>query len=57
MRTPPDDDKPYSTAGKVPKFEDLRGLLKGVLASLGGGEAFLRRERERFYDRDEPKEK
>jgi hypothetical protein len=32
-------------------FEKLRGLLKETLQSLGGGEAFLRGERERFYKR------
>jgi hypothetical protein len=30
-------------------FGKLRGLLKDTLRSLGGGEAFLRNERERFY--------
>lgn len=33
-------------------FGKLRGLLKDALHSLGGGEAFLRRERERFHDPD-----
>jgi len=33
-------------------FENLRGLLKEALHSLGGGEAFLRRERERFHEAD-----
>jgi len=30
-------------------FEQLHGLLKDALRSLGGGEAFLKRERSRFY--------
>lgn len=34
------------------EFDKLRGLLKEALHSLGGGEAFLRRERERFYQPD-----
>ena len=38
-------------------FENLRGLLKGALDSLGGGEAFLRRERGHFYDSDAAEEK
>jgi hypothetical protein len=33
-------------------FGKLRGLLKEGFRSLGGGETFLRRERERFYDRE-----
>ena len=34
------------------EFGKLRGLLKEALHSLGGGEAFLRRECERFYQPD-----
>jgi hypothetical protein len=30
-------------------FEALRGIGKEVFTSLGGGEAFLRKEREEFY--------
>jgi len=52
----PDDEKPHSTAADATEFERLRGLLKGALDSLGGGEAFLRRERDRFYERDADKE-
>ncbi len=37
----------------APEFENLRGLLKGAFDSCGGGEAFLRRERSRFYQRDD----
>jgi hypothetical protein len=33
----------------VPTFGKLRGLLKEALHSLGGGEAFLHRERNGFY--------
>jgi hypothetical protein len=28
---------------------ELRGIAKDIFASLGGGEAFIRRERENFY--------
>jgi len=38
-------------------FEDLRGLMKETFESLGGGEAFLRRERSHFYDSDAAEEK
>jgi hypothetical protein len=41
----------------VASFENLRGLLKEGLHSLGGGEAFLRHERNRFYDHETPEEK
>jgi hypothetical protein len=30
-------------------FEKLRGVAKEVFGSLGGGEAFLRNERENFH--------
>ncbi len=36
----------------VSNFGQLRGLLKEALRSLRGGEAYLRRERERFYQPD-----
>ena len=32
-------------------FGGLRGIAKDVFKSLGGGEAFIRKERERFYGR------
>lgn len=32
------------------RWQSLRGLGKQVFAALGGGEAFLRSERETFYD-------
>jgi hypothetical protein len=31
----------------------LRGMLKDVFAEEGGGEAYLRKEREGFYKRDD----
>jgi hypothetical protein len=31
----------------------LRGMLKDVYAELGGGQAYLREERENFYKRDD----
>jgi hypothetical protein len=40
------------TSREDPDFEKLRGLLKEALAELGGGEAFLRRERHHFYESD-----
>jgi hypothetical protein len=52
----PDDEKPHSDADGASEFEKLRGLLKGAFDSLGGGDAFLRRERNRFYERDTAKE-
>ena len=48
-----DDEQPQSDDGKALTFEDLRGLMKDTFDSLGGGEAFLRREREHFYESDE----
>lgn len=36
-------------ASEATSFEQLHGLLKDALRSLGGGEAFLKRERSRFY--------
>lgn len=49
------DQKP--TTSRAVTFEDLRGLLKGALDRFGGGEAFLRRERDRFYEADPAEEK
>jgi len=57
MTTSPDDKEPDGIPDRPITFEDLRGLLKETFDSLGDGEAFLRREREHFYDRDEPEEK
>jgi hypothetical protein len=52
MATPPNDDKSRDTTGQPVTFEDLRGLMKETFDSLGGGEAFFRREREHFYGHD-----
>ncbi|MGB8768540.1 MAG: hypothetical protein WCC92_02925 [Candidatus Korobacteraceae bacterium] len=38
-------------------FEKLHGLLSEALRSLGGGEAFLRKERSSFYGHDEAAKK
>jgi hypothetical protein len=46
-----DDEGGDGTAG-VTDFRTLRGLLKTALDSIGGGDAFLRREREQFYHPD-----
>jgi hypothetical protein len=54
----------YRLAGKRPADTDpeessllrllrLQGIGKEVFQSLGGGEAFIRRERERFYKADD----
>ena len=37
-------------------FYKLRGLLKKEFELLGGGEAFLKAERNHFYDDDESRE-
>lgn len=50
-----DGKKPNASATVT--FEDLRGLMKETFESLGGGEAFLRREREHFYEPDAEEEK
>lgn len=47
-----EDQGPAEHVDRVPEFGRLRGLLKEALSSLGGGEAFLRRERERFHQPD-----
>jgi len=38
---------------KEPLFLSLRGIAKDTFASLGGGEEFIRGEREGFYRREE----
>ncbi len=46
------------TAGASPgreAFLALRGIGKAVFESLGGGEAYLRRERSEFYGKDQAK--
>jgi hypothetical protein len=50
-----DQKAPHASATVT--FEDLRGLMKETFESLGGGEAFLRRERSHFYDSDAAEEK
>lgn len=44
-------------SGKSPRtvtFADLRGIGKKTFEALGGGEAFIRNERENFYGKDTP---
>jgi hypothetical protein len=43
-----DDGQPSRPDAPQASFDQLHGLLKEALHSLGGGEAFLRRERSRF---------
>jgi len=52
-----DQDKSHGGAAETVDFEKIRGLLKEALASLGGGENFIRREREHFYRSDQSEEK
>jgi hypothetical protein len=52
-----DEKESQAEATETPTFERLRGLLKESLKSLGGGEAFLRDERIRFYGHRPPEEK
>ncbi len=47
-----EEKEPHSATTEAAGFEKLRGLLKEALDSLGGGEAFLRGERNHFYDSD-----
>ena len=47
-----EDKGPADRAEAAHEFGKLRGMLKEALHSLGGGEAFLRRERTRFHDPD-----
>ena len=42
-------DSPDSAAPSTDAWTELRGALKNVFAGLGGGEAYLRGERENFY--------
>jgi len=42
-------DKPASTPAKPDPWTQLRGALKDIFAELGGGENYLRKEREQFY--------
>ncbi len=47
-------DAQPSSAGQEDAWTQLRGALKDVFAELGGGEAYLRNERDNFYT---PREK
>jgi hypothetical protein len=42
-------DQPSSQQGESP-FLRLRGIAKEIFQSVGGGEAFIRKEREAFYE-------
>lgn len=44
-----DDASPTSSESAEWPFLRLRGIAKDVFQSLGGGEAFIRKEREQFY--------
>ena len=52
-----DDKQPHGAATETLAFDKLRGLLKEALHSLGGGEAFLRRQRKGFYGPDSAEQK
>jgi len=52
-----DEKEPRVEAARTPSFEKLRGLLKESLQSLGGGETFLRNERNRFHGHAAAEEK
>lgn len=43
-------DAPDSSQANLDPWTELRGALKRVFAELGGGESYLRGEREKFYD-------
>lgn len=47
-----DNKGPANASDTAHGFDKLRGLLREAMQSLGGGEAFLRRERESFHDDD-----
>jgi hypothetical protein len=48
-----DEQAPAAGEPAQPSLMSLRGIGKELFESLGGGEAFIRREREHFYDADE----
>lgn len=48
-----DEPVPASGEPSQPSLMSLRGIGKEAFQSLGGGEAFIRRGREHFYDADE----
>src|ERR1035441_126542 len=52
-----DYDRPSRATPPAASFDQLKGLLKEALQSLGGGEAFLRNERSRFYGSGEAERK
>ena len=43
---------PEGDSGLEAAFLKVRGIAKEVFRSLGGGEAFIKREREHFYERE-----
>ena len=45
-------DEPAAPSGQ-PSLMSLRGIAKEIFESVGGGEAYIRREREHFYDVEE----
>ena len=47
------DKSPERSQSRQDAWERLRGALKDVYAELGGGEAYLRNERENFYSQKE----
>lgn len=49
------DKEPRPREGGEDAWARLRGTLKDVFAELGGGEAYLRAERNNFHARDEGK--
>jgi hypothetical protein len=53
--TPSNDKSPEPSQAREDAWERLRGIGKDVFAELGGGEAFIRNERDNFYSRRESK--
>jgi hypothetical protein len=49
-----DEERPVAST-RDDSFEKLHGLLKDVFRPLGGGEAFLKKERSHFYDHESSK--
>jgi len=48
-------DTKSSPTGKDDPWQQLRGALKNIFSELGGGEAYLRNERDHFYSSREDK--
>lgn len=48
------NNEPEAASGLVEAFERVRGIAKEAFRRLGGGEAFIKREREHFYDKELP---